>query len=222
MSDVIAQVQFHVALTDKQFSMSHEIITPDDVEEFKKADLAFLSSVMETTADVLVTGMKPLIGYMIKNAIEAGNINESSYITIKETNENFEWGYDKKPTESGKNSPVAFVIVMLRRIYMYVNHMYDIEDNEEATKEFEAFTKAVHSNDWKATLKHVMFQDPSLYTSTLDMMDILTPMMESDKSFKVTGVEHMKSSTPAFQSEIDALTDEQRAALMSATGTMNA
>ena len=222
MSDVIAQVQFSVALTDKQFSMSREIITPDDVEEFKKSDLAFISSVMETTADVLVTGMKPLIGYMIKNAIEAGNINESSYITIKETNENFEWDYDKKPTESGKHSPVAFVIVMLRRIYMYVNHLYDIEDHEEAAKEFEAFTHAVHSDNWKATLKHVMFQDPNLYTSTLDMMDMFTTMMNSDKSFKVTGVERMKSSTPSFQAEIDALTDEQRVALMAATGTMNA
>jgi len=222
MSDVIAQVQFSVALNDKQFSMYREIITPDDVEEFKKADLAFLSSIMETTTDVLITGMKPLIGYMIKNAIEAGNMNEYSYITIKETNENFEWGYDKKPTEYGKNSPVAFVIVTLRRIYMYVNHLYDIEDAEEAAKEFEAFTKAVHSNDWKATLKHVMFQDPSLYTSTLDMIDMLTPMMESDKSFKISGVKHSSSTTPAFQAEIDALTDEQRAALMSATGTMNA
>ena len=222
MSDVIAQVQFHVALNDKQFSMSREIITPDDVEEFKKADLAFISSVMETTADVLVTGMKPLIGYMIKNAIEAGNINESSYITIKETDDKFEWVYDKKPTESSKQSPVAFVIVMLRRIYMYVNHLYYIENGEEAEKEFEAFTHAVHSNNWKATLKHVMFQDPSLYTSTLEMLDMITPMMNSDKSFKVTGVERMKSSTPSFQAEIDALTDEQRAALMSATGTMNA
>ena len=222
MSDVIAQVQFHVALTNKQFSMSREIITPDDVEEFKKADLAFLSSVMETTADVLVTGMKPLIGYMIKNAIEAGNMNESSFITLKETDDQFEWVYDKEPTKFEKDSPVSFVIVMLRRIYMYVNHLYDIEDNEEAAKEFEAFTEAVHSNDWKATLKHVMFQDPSLYTSTLDMMDMLTPMMESDKSFKISGVKRSSSSTPSFQAEIDALTDEQRAALMSATGTMNA
>ena len=222
MSDVIAQVQFHVALTDKQFSMSREIITPDDVEEFKKADLAFLSSVMETTADVLVTGMKPLIGYMIKNAIEAGNMNESSFITLKETDDQLEWVYDKEPTKFDKGSPVSFVIVMLRRIYMYVNHLYDIEDNEEAEKEFEAFTKAVHSNDWKATLKHVMFQDPSLYTSTLGMMDMLTPMMESDKSFNISEVKRSGSSTPAFQAEIDALTDEQRAALMSATGTMNA
>ena len=54
------------------------------------------------------------------------------------------------------------------------------------------------------------------------MIDMITPMMNSDKSFKITGVEHMKSSTPSFQAEIDALTDEQRAALMSATGTMNA
>lgn len=222
MSDVIAQVQFNVALTDKQFSMSREIITPDDVKEFKKADLAFISSVMETTADVLITGMTPLIGYMIKNAIETGNMNESSYITIRETNENYEWVYDKKPSEFGGRSPVAFVIVMLRRIYMYVNHLYDIENGEEAAKEFEAFTHAVHSNNWKATLKHVMFQDPSLYTSTLDMMDMLTPMMESDKSFKISGVKRSGVSTPAFQSEIDALTDEQRAALMSATGTMNA